>query len=61
MSAVAKALIRIERALNETSGNFLLGEYTQADVMMTAHFHRLEDVGLTEALDWDVFPQTKAV
>ncbi|MCK5875288.1 MAG: glutathione S-transferase family protein [Alcanivoracaceae bacterium] len=39
------ALRNIESLL-ASGGDYLLGEYSQADIMMTAHFHRLEDVAL---------------
>lgn len=59
LATVAGSLVSIEKALEQTQGPFLLGAFTQADVMMMAHFHRLEDVGLAEVLDWTALPETR--
>jgi len=45
IDTLAAAFARIEKALGH-SGAYLLGAFTQVDVMMMAHFHRLEDVSL---------------
>lgn len=45
IDTLAAAFARIEKTLSGT-GAHLLGPFTQVDVMMMAHFHRLEDVGL---------------
>lgn len=57
---VAAALVNIEQTLAASSGPYLLGDFNLADVMMMAHFHRLEDVGLEEILSWDRLPQLHA-
>jgi glutathione S-transferase len=59
VTTVARALVSIEQTLAESGGPWLLGEYTQADVMMMAHFHRLEDVSLGAILQWDRLPHVK--
>lgn len=59
LATVAKALVSIERTLDETDGPFLLGKFTQVDIMMMAHFHRLEDVALADVLDWNTLPQIR--
>ena len=59
VATVANALVSIEKALNDGGGPFLLGEFTQVDVMMMAHFHRLEDVALAEMLNWDNLPNIR--
>lgn len=56
VKTVAAALTSIEKALAESSGDWLLGEFNQADVMMMAHFHRLEDVGLGSLLNREQLP-----
>lgn len=49
IKAIAQALVDIESALS--GGNeFVLGPFTQVDVMMMAHFHRIEDVALGDVL-----------
>jgi len=45
VKTIAQGLLRIERQLAK-SGPFILGEFSQIDVMMMAHFHRMEDVAL---------------
>ena len=50
----------IETALSQSNGEYLLGDFTQADIMMMAHFHRLEDVALGVILQWDKLPQIRA-
>lgn len=45
VKTIARGLLRIEGQLAK-SGPFLLGEFSQIDVMMMAHFHRMEDVAL---------------
>ena len=57
---VARALTDIESALVESDGPYLLGAFNQADVMMMAHFHRLEDVALGALLDWDELPHIRS-
>ena len=57
--SVARALVSIESALAEAGGPWLLGEFSQVDVMMMAHFHRLEDVALGAILDWDTLPRIR--
>lgn len=57
---VGRALIDIEKALTESEGPYLLGDFNQADVMMMAHFHRLEDVALGAILDWDALPHIRS-
>lgn len=59
VKSVAEALASIEKALQESSGPYLLGEFCQVDVMMMAHFHRLEDVALGSILDWDTLPRIR--
>lgn len=59
VKTVAQALASIEKALGQSRGPYLLGAFNQADVMMMAHFHRLEDVGLGQILDWDGLPQLR--
>ena len=59
VTTVASALVSIEHSLADSGGPYLLGEYTQADVMMMAHFHRLEDVALGEMLQWDRLPNIR--
>ena len=55
----ARALVHIEKTLAE-SDDWLLGPFTQADVMLMAHFHRLEDVALGGLLTGDTLPHTAA-
>lgn len=59
VKSVSQALVSIERALGESTGSYLLGDFTQVDVMMMAHFHRLEDVALGGILDWDGLPRIR--
>ena len=55
VNTVGRALKNIESALNH-DGDYLLGEFCQADIMMMAHFHRLEDVALGRILEDDKLP-----
>lgn len=59
VKSVSQALASIERTLEDSGGPYLLGEFTQVDVMMMAHFHRLEDVALEQILDWDGLPRIR--
>lgn len=59
LKSVSQALASIEKALEEAGGPWLLGDFTQADVMMMAHFHRLEDVALGAILNWDTLPNIR--
>jgi glutathione S-transferase len=56
---VALGLATIESAL-EGEKDYLFGDYSGADVMMTAHFHRLEDVALGEILRSNELPNISA-
>jgi glutathione S-transferase len=58
VDTVARNLRQIERDLG-AGGEYLLGDYSQADIMLAAHLHRLEDVGLGEVLqDESILPKT---
>ena len=59
VEAIAQALVNIE---NELSGgnDYVLGAFTQVDVMMMAHFHRLEDVALGAVLVDGTLPNISA-
>ncbi len=58
IDTVAKSLQQIEQTLGH-EGCYLLGQYSQADVMLAAHFHRLEDVCLGAVLnDEQLLPKT---
>lgn len=59
INTVGLALRDLERALAHGQ-DFLLGAYSQADIMMTAHFHRLEDVGLGALLADEALPNIAA-
>ncbi|PCJ69796.1 MAG: hypothetical protein COA62_09830 [Rhodobiaceae bacterium] len=52
---IAVSLSRIEDALAK-GGPWLFGDFTQIDIMMMAHFHRLEDVHLGEVLRSEDLP-----
>ena len=56
----ARALVHIEKTLTGRDDDWLLGPFTQADVMLMAHFHRLEDVALGGLLTGDTLPHTAA-
>ena len=58
LATIAKALASIEAALSDD--DWLLGPFTMVDVMMMAHFHRLEDVALGNVLDHELLPRTAA-
>ena len=45
IKTIAEGLLCIEAQLAK-SGPFLFGDFSQIDVMMMAHFHRMEDVAL---------------
>lgn len=57
IKTVGRALKNIE-ALLAHGEDYLLGSYSQVDIMMTAHFHRLEDVELGTLLQSDALPNT---
>ena len=56
---LAPGLVGIEQALAQ-GGDYILGDYSAVDVMMTAHYHRLEDVMLGSLLQSDDFPNIKS-
>lgn len=56
---VGLALRNVESLLANGS-DYLIGEYSQVDVMMTAHFHRLEDVALGALLADERLPNIAA-
>lgn len=56
---LATGLLSTETALDHGK-DYLFGDYTMIDTMMTAHFHRLEDVALGDILQSDDFPNIKA-
>ncbi|RKZ08694.1 hypothetical protein DRQ32_08890 [bacterium] len=56
---IARALANIEGALSDRE-DWLLGPFTMVDVMLMAHFHRLEDVALGSVLDHELLPKTAA-
>ncbi len=59
IKTIAQALVNIEAELS--GGNeYVLGPFTQVDVMMMAHFHRIEDVALGEILVDGTLPNITA-
>lgn len=56
---IGEALKDIEKLLGHGE-DYLLGDYSQADILMTAHFHRLEDVALGDLLVDDKLPNIAA-
>ncbi len=61
MTRLAKTLVNIERTLPTTDDEaWLLGPFTMVDVMLMAHFHRIEDVALGDLLDHPLLPKTAA-
>jgi hypothetical protein len=56
---VGLALRNVESLLAK-GGDYLLGEYSQIDIMITAHFHRLEDVALGGLLADEGLPNIAA-
>jgi glutathione S-transferase len=59
LAMISKALANIEEALSDGE-DWRLGPFTMVDVMMMAHFHRLEDVALGGVLDHELLPRTAA-
>ena len=62
---LAEALLRADKMLEKTSVNtvqqqYLMGEFCMIDVMMMAHFHRLEDVALGKLLTTEKLPYLKS-
>jgi len=55
ITAVGRALAAIETTLTH-GGDYLIGDYSQADIMVAAHFHRLEDVALGSILTDEALP-----
>ncbi len=56
---LAIGLLSTEKAL-EHGEDYMFGDYSMIDTMMTAHFHRLEDVALGNILQSDDLPNIKA-
>ncbi len=56
---LAKGLVQIEKNLSH-GGDYMLGEFTQIDVMLMVHFHRLEDVHLIKVLEHPSLKKTAA-
>jgi|TARA_R110000823_G_C15952088_1_gene501995 glutathione S-transferase len=59
MTADPQALKNIE-AMLQPGQEYLFSEYSQADIMMAAHFHRLEDVALGTILEEEKLPNIAA-
>lgn len=60
IQTIAISLLSIERKLG-SGGPFLLGDFSQIDIMLMAHFHRLEDVHLGAVLaDASLLPHVSA-
>ncbi|MDX1696129.1 MAG: glutathione S-transferase N-terminal domain-containing protein [Ketobacteraceae bacterium] len=59
LRTVGNTLRNIEALLSH-GDDYLLGDYSQVDIMMTAHFHRLEDVALGSLLTDDQLPNIAA-
>ena len=56
---VAQSLRSIEDTLQD-GREWILKDFSQVDVMLMCHFHRLEDVGLGDLFDAPSLPKTKA-
>ncbi|MCE7998533.1 MAG: glutathione S-transferase family protein [Rhodobiaceae bacterium] len=56
---LAIGLLSTEKALDHGK-DYMFGDYSMIDTMMTAHFHRLEDVALGDILQSDELPNIKA-
>ncbi|BFM14835.1 maleylacetoacetate isomerase [Maricurvus nonylphenolicus] len=55
---LARGLTSIENQLNH-GGDYIIGEYSAVDIMLTAHFHRLEDIAFGSLLESDEFPNIR--
>ena len=56
---VGEELKNIE-AMLQSGQEYLFGEFSQADIMMAAHFHRLEEVALGAILEEEKLPNIAA-
>lgn len=59
INGVAEGLTEVERRLAH-GGDYLLEEYSAADLMLSVHFSRLDEVALGDILDWDKLPRIQA-
>ncbi|MEM8937292.1 MAG: glutathione S-transferase family protein [Pseudomonadota bacterium] len=59
IKGIAKGLVSIEQQLFD-GRDYLLGDYSAADVMLTAHLHRIEDVALDSIFRTDELKRTNA-